>query len=92
MGNDEVAVATFATQTEAEMWAGILRSEGIPSVLVPLGFGAGGLGPTVWRPFELRVRPADADRARRVLATLEHTAGEPPERRHLHVTRRRRRR
>ncbi|MHB1004263.1 MAG: hypothetical protein ACYC3S_01325 [Chloroflexota bacterium] len=72
MDDGEIEVATFQTETEAEMWAGVLRSEGIPSVMVPLGGGAGGFGPSVWRPFALRVRASDAPRARRVLHTLEH--------------------
>ncbi len=67
MAVGEVTVATFESETEAVMVAGLLRSNGIPSALVPLGAGAGGLGPTVWRPFEMRVRAADAQRARRIV-------------------------
>ncbi len=63
----EVRVATFEFETEAMMWAEALKNEGIPSVLVPLGTGSGGFGPTVWRPFELRVRPRDVERARAIL-------------------------
>ncbi len=65
----EVRVATFETETEAMMWAELLRREGIPSVLVPLGPGAGGWGATVWRPFEVRVRETDVERARELLPT-----------------------
>jgi len=69
----EVAVATFGMETEALMMAELLKGEGIPCVLVPLGTGAGGLGPTVWRPFELRVRRSDAARATQVLETVRGT-------------------
>ena len=67
MAEGEITVATFETETEAMMWAEMLESNGIPSVLVSIGAGAGGFGPTVWRPFEMRVRPADASRARQIL-------------------------
>ncbi|MDO8688748.1 MAG: hypothetical protein Q7R39_01830, partial [Dehalococcoidia bacterium] len=70
----EVAITTFGSETEALMVAEMLENEGIHSVLVPLGAGAGGLGQTVWRPFEMRVSAGDADRAREFLAGLE--AGE----------------
>ncbi len=66
----EVAVATFGMETEALMMAELLKGEGIPCVLVPIGAGAGALGPTVWRPFELRVRQSDAERATRLLDSV----------------------
>jgi hypothetical protein len=66
----EIRLATFSTWTEAQMWVEVLEGEGIPSVLVPLGPGAGGWGSSVLVPHELRVRAADADRAREVLAAL----------------------
>ncbi len=66
MAENEVPVARFNSETEALMWAERLKNEGIPCVLVPLGAGAA-LGSSVWRPFELRVRTADAARARRIL-------------------------
>ncbi len=69
MAEEEVPVATFDTETEAMMWAELLRNEGIPVVMVPLGPGAGGWGATVWRPFQLRVRPTDVERARTILPT-----------------------
>ncbi|HVC35712.1 MAG TPA: hypothetical protein VNL16_19560 [Chloroflexota bacterium] len=63
----EASVATFPSQLEAEMWAELLRGEGIPSVLVSLGPGAGGWGNSVFVPYQLRVRDFDADRARQLL-------------------------
>jgi len=69
----EVAVATFGMETEALMMAELLKGEGIPCVLVSIGAGAGGLGPTVWRPFELRVRLSDAARATQILETVRGT-------------------
>ncbi len=70
MSETDVSVATFGMETEALMMAELLKAEGIPCVLVPLGAGAGGLGPTVWRPFELRVRKSDAERATRILDSV----------------------
>ncbi len=67
MAENEVAVATFESETEALMLAELLKSNGIPSVLVPIGMGVGGLGSTVWRPFEMRVRTSDATRARQMI-------------------------
>jgi hypothetical protein len=66
----DIAVATFGMETEALMMAELLKSEGIPCVLVSIGAGAGGLGPTVWRPFELRVRKSDAARATQLLDSV----------------------
>jgi hypothetical protein len=63
----EVSVGVFETETEALMWAGALESEGIPCVLVPLAAGAAAWGATVWRPFQIRVRASDAERAREIL-------------------------
>ncbi len=70
MSEEEVAVATFGMETEALMMAELLKGEGIPCILVPLGAGSGGLGPTVWRPFELRVRASDVARATRLLDSV----------------------
>ncbi len=69
----EVAIASFPSETEALMWAEVLKGEGIPSVLVPLGPGIGGWGATVWRPFELRVRLSDAARAKSIMEGLENS-------------------
>jgi hypothetical protein len=63
----EVSVGVFETETEALMWAGALKSEGIPCVLVPLATGAAAFGATVWRPFQIRVRAGDVERARKIL-------------------------
>lgn len=63
----EVPVATFPSQLEAAMWAEILRGEGIPTVLVSLGPGAGSWGYSAFVPYQLRVRDTDLDRARRLL-------------------------
>ena len=68
--NGEVKLDTFNTETEALMVADLLRAEGIPSVLVPLGAGQSAFGASVWRPFEIRVRARDEERARGILAEL----------------------
>ena len=63
--NHEVTVASYAGQPEAEMWAELLRSEGIPTAVIQLLPGAR----LAWGmvPCELRVRSTDFDRARSVL-------------------------
>ena len=61
----EVVVARYDGQPEAEMWAELLRNEGIPSVVVQLLPGAR----LAWGmvPCELRVQIGDLRRARNVL-------------------------
>jgi hypothetical protein len=68
---EEVPLARYNSQIEAEMSADILRQAGIPAVLVPLGPGSGGWGTSLWVPYELRVRASDVARARTFLAGLE---------------------
>jgi hypothetical protein len=62
----EVAVGRYASGTEAAMWAEVLAGEGIPSVAAAMGPGTAYLGSAAV-PHELRVRAADADRARSLL-------------------------
>jgi hypothetical protein len=64
---EEVPVARFKSQIEAEMWADLLAQAGIPSVLIPLGPGSGGFGTSLWVPHEVRVRADDAAKARGML-------------------------
>ena len=61
----EVTIASFQGQPEAEMWAELLRSEGIPAAVIQLLPGAR----LAWGmvPCELRVRSTDVERARTVL-------------------------
>ena len=61
----EVVVARYDGQPEAEMWAELLRNEGIPTAVIQLLPGAR----LVWGmlPCELRVRSTDLARARNVL-------------------------
>ena len=61
----EVTVASCAGQPEAEMWAELLRSEGIPTAVIQLLPGAR----LAWGmvPCNLRVRSTDVERARTVL-------------------------
>jgi hypothetical protein len=61
----EVAMAPFDGQPEAEMWAELLRNEGIPTVVVQLLPAAR----LAWGmvPCELRVRRNDLQRARNLL-------------------------
>ena len=61
----EVVVARYQGQPEAEMWAELLRNEGIPTAVIQLLPGAR----LAWGmvPCELRVRSTDLERARSVL-------------------------
>ena len=72
MATKEIGLATYPTWVEASMWAERLEGEGIPSVLVPLGAGAGAWGSSAFLPHELRVRAEDAERA---LALLQDEQG-----------------
>ena len=80
---NETPIATFATQTEAMLWAEVLQGEGIPCVLVPLNPGAGGWGSSVWVAHEMRVRPEDSERARQVLAAYRESEDQRPASRRL---------
>ena len=66
----EAPVATFRDYAQAAMWAEWLRGEGILSVLVPLGPGAGAWGSSDLLPHELRVAAEDAARARTLLVEM----------------------
>ncbi|HZS02188.1 MAG TPA: hypothetical protein VFE37_25950 [Chloroflexota bacterium] len=68
----EVPIATFPDYPRAAMWAEWLRGEGILSVLVPLGPGAGGWGSSALVPHELRVAQEDVDLARTLLRDMGH--------------------
>ena len=68
----EVRLATYPSWLEASMWAERLEGEGIPTVLVPLGAGAGAWGSSDYLPYELRVRAEDAEQA---LQFLQDAAG-----------------
>ena len=67
----DVGVAMYGTEAEAMLWADILRNENIPSVLVPLGPGAG-WGNVALVPHELRVRRQDEEEARLILPREFH--------------------
>ena len=58
----EVTIASYAGQPEAEMWAELLRREGIPTAVIQLLPGAR----LAWGmvPCELRIRSTDVERAR----------------------------
>lgn len=68
----DVPVATFPSELEAEMWAGLLRRQGIPTVVVSLGPGAGAWGNSVFVPQQLRVRESDVPRALDLLPRQSH--------------------
>jgi hypothetical protein len=64
----EVRLAIYPTWSEASMWAERLEAESVPTVLVPLGPGAGGWGSSALLPHELRVREEDLERASALLS------------------------
>jgi hypothetical protein len=65
---DEVVVGHYGNQAEAEMWAELLRGEGIPCRLARAGVDIAAVGLDAWVPHDLRVRAEDAARAREVLS------------------------
>lgn len=62
-----VKLATFPDWTEAEMFAQILRAEGIESVLIPL-VPFDGWGSSTWAAHEMRIAAPDSERAEALLA------------------------
>lgn len=64
--NPEVGVIRAPSRPLAEMWAALLRDNGIACRLVPLQAG-GSVYAFAQEDFELRVQTADADRARELL-------------------------
>ncbi len=70
----DVTLGTFPNWTEAEMFAQILRAEGIPSVLIPLA-PFDGWGSSTWSAHEIRVAEPDAARAGELLADWREGAG-----------------
>jgi Putative prokaryotic signal transducing protein len=75
---DEVVVGEYANQVEAEMWAGLLREQGIPCRVVQTGADVGAVGLSAWVAHALRVRAEDAERARQVLAGAGADSGPDP--------------
>ena len=67
-----ITVATYDSEAEAMLWADVLEKEGIPSVLVPLGPGAGGWGNAAFLPHDLRVRSQDEEQAKLLLPRPSH--------------------
>jgi Putative prokaryotic signal transducing protein len=64
---DEVVVGQYANQAEAEMWAELLRDQGIPCRVVRAGMEIAATGLDAWVPHDLSVRAGDLPRAREVL-------------------------
>jgi hypothetical protein len=66
---DEVVVGNYGNQAEAEMWAELLRGEGIPCRIARSGVDVAAVGFDAWVAHDLRVFAEDAPRAREVLAS-----------------------
>jgi hypothetical protein len=66
---DEVVVGNYSNQAEAQMWAELLREEGIPCRIARAGVEVAAVGFDAFVPHDLRVFADDAQRARAVLAT-----------------------
>jgi hypothetical protein len=64
---DEAIVATYGNQAEAEMWAEVLRSEGIECRVTRVSVEVAAVGFDAWVPHELRVRAQDAPRAAEIV-------------------------
>ncbi len=67
MSVDEVVVGRYTNQPEAEMWAELLREDGIPCRVARAGVDVAAVGLLAWSPHDLRVRAEDAPRARALL-------------------------
>ena len=66
---DEVVVGNYSNQAEAQMWAELLREQGIPCRIARAGIEVAAVGFDAFVPHDLRVFAADAERAMAVLAT-----------------------
>ena len=73
-----VKLATFPDWTEAEMFAQILREEGIESVLIPL-VPFDGWGSSTWAAHEMRVAAPEKERAEALLHEWREGAGPDPQ-------------
>ena len=73
---DEVVVGTYGNQAEAEMWAEVLRSAGIPCRTTRVSVELAAVGFDAWVPHELRVLGKDAARAVQLLPPPDDAAQE----------------
>ena len=64
---DEVVVGNYSNQAEAQMWAELLREQGIPCRVVRGGVEVAAVGFDAWGPHDVRVFLEDAPRARAML-------------------------
>ncbi len=64
---DEVVVGNYSNQAEAQMWAELLREQGIPCRVARAGVEVAAVGFDAWVAHDLRVFADDAQRAREVL-------------------------
>jgi hypothetical protein len=67
MTDGDVTVATFDSKTQALMTVDTLKAEGVPSAYVPDEALEGSTGSTL-QHYPVRVRSADAELAKRILA------------------------
>lgn len=77
-----VEIMTAPNEPVARMWVDVLRDEGIPAMIKPLGPGIGAWGSASNLEHALYVREADAARGRDViegfeLAPFEEVEGDP---------------
>ncbi len=66
---EEVVVGRYPSESQAAMWAELLRQAGIPCRSVAYLADLGAYWATEATPHELRVRSTDAERAGRLLGT-----------------------
>jgi hypothetical protein len=65
---DEAVVGNYTNQAEAQMWAELLREQGIPCRVARAGVEVAAVGFDAWVAHDLRVFAEDAERARAVLS------------------------
>lgn len=72
-----IRVARIQSEPLAEMWAELLRQEGINPLLKSEGPGAGALATGAPLEYSIWVLASDADRARQVLEPLQSADASP---------------
>lgn len=75
---EEVVVGSYSTAMEAEMWAELLRNDGVPSRAAPYLTDLVAYGLTGGQPHELHVRSEDVERARELLGDAAERADPVP--------------